>query len=207
MRAKPKSTRAKPEVAFSNQEVALRNIAAKRDLLLSVLKRASEHRLTGAALVEAVGKLPTSVRQFNRWTGEALPTLWNPSLTVCKRNANDTLRSSGMLISVQRAIEMVTLADRVPPAETKRTERIAKLQRDLKLANTLREIAERELIRVKQLLLAAAEEKRYLESTRFAAEREGSRLAALLPDGGSRTAAKGTVVPIKARGKKSSAKE
>lgn len=177
MRPKPKPVRIKPAVAHSNQAGALSRIAVKRDLLVKIATHlpategeAIEHRAVVAAL-------PSSVRQFNLWTAEGVPKKLLFGASGIERNANETLRKSDLLTSVQKAVALVNEARLAGKPDAPKTVKLARLRRDLDLANTLREIAEREVLRLRDALMAAEDELRVLTTMLRAAEREGSRQA------------------------------
>ncbi len=177
MRSKPKPVSIKPAVAYSNHAMAISRIAAKRDLLVKIATHvpasegeADEHRGVLAAL-------PSSVRQFNHWTAEGVPKKLLFGVSEIERNANETLRKSNLLTSVQKAVALVNEAQLVNKRDAPKTVKLARLRRDLDLANTLRGIAEREVLRLRDALMAANDELSVLTTKLRAAEREGSRQA------------------------------
>lgn len=177
MRPKPKSVSTKPAVAYSNQAGALRRIAAKRDLLVKIATHlpgaegeADEHRAVLAAL-------PSSVRQFNLWTAKGVPKKLLFGVSEIERNANETLRKSDLLASVQAAVALVNEARQVDKPDAPKTVKLARLRRDLGLVNTLKEIAEHEVLRLRDELMAVKHEIEVLATKLRAAEKEGSRQA------------------------------
>ena len=177
MRSKPKPVSIKPAVAYSNHAGAISRIAAKRDLLVKITTHrpatdaeADEHRAVLATL-------PSSVRQFNLWTAVGVPKKLLFGASDIERNANETLRKSDLLASVQKAVELVNETRLFDKQDAPRAVKLSRIRRDLDLANTLREIAEREVLKLRDALMAATDELRVLTTKLRAAEREGSRQA------------------------------
>jgi hypothetical protein len=123
-----------------------------------------------AALLES---LPTSVRKFSAWTSADLPRTWSGKFEAFHRNANKTLRGDSELrTAVEDLLNAVQLAKHKVPAEQRRADRISTLRRQTKLADNLRVIAERELIRLKGQLKRANDERDILRRSLDADRRE-----------------------------------
>jgi hypothetical protein len=149
-----KATKPKPKVAYANNEEAIRNIYTKLSLMTTVLrmdvKGITLHRQLDAQTVETMlPHLPRSIRQFNLWCIEDLPTdvqSYSPSF---RRNSHATLCKLKTLFSaVDIAVNVASKADANNVGTTPK-DNVARLHRSLSIANSLRTIVEVELIKVK----------------------------------------------------------
>jgi hypothetical protein len=183
MRAKPRPVRAKPAIAYANRDGALARIASKRDLLIKIATRRPTDGSDVAALKRVLAGLPTSVRQFNQWTAECVPAELMVGWPTIHRNAPETLRQSDLVESVKQAIALVQVAHAAATEPSTKALKVARLQRDLALANSLREIAERAVLELRSALMDAEDEKKALQNKLDAARREGARNPAMrLPE-------------------------
>lgn len=175
----------KPSVAYKNQEAAKSNIQAKLDFLSCFVAELA----TTVSLVtdsqqarEALEALPSSTRQFNAWTGSYLSRELRPT-TPLRANAQQTLKRSGLLASVDAAIKVIKQLRHEASIPSKKEERFASAVRRAKLAEELRKIAEREIVALKRAHADALERLRDLESQMMSLTRESkSRIAALEAD-------------------------
>ncbi|MDQ0086047.1 hypothetical protein J2W35_006428 [Variovorax boronicumulans] len=141
----------KPSVAFKNQAIARENISTKLKVLGDLCKRfsvTSPLPASVAALRERVlPLLPRTLRQFNHWTSDAFQGWDDTEWPVFKRNANHTLRVSGLRDDVVSGLSAVGLleADVKGIKASAAIDRAAALRRKVELANRLRAIAESEL--------------------------------------------------------------
>nr|WP_314707592.1 hypothetical protein [uncultured Comamonas sp.] len=189
----------KPSVAFKNQSAAKSNIQAKLELLSRIVAdlATTTSLVTGSEKIrETLGTLPSSARQFNAWTGSQLPHELLPS-TPLRVNAQQTLKGSGLLESVDAATRAVKELGLEAVAPSKKEERLAHTVRRAKLAEELRKIAEREIFSLKRAHANALDRIKDLESQLASLARESqSRIAALEADWSkerrARAAAKGS---------------
>ncbi|MGJ7538615.1 MULTISPECIES: hypothetical protein, partial [unclassified Variovorax] len=143
----------KPSVAYVSQLAAENNIRTKLALLVRWLRVDATEASGGNDVITGLAP-PTSVRQFNRWESAL------GSAQEFRRNSNDTLRKQAQLwSSVKDAIRAVSAkasCDEKPPSN--REQRLATARRAQHIERTLRQIAERELVRVRRELVVAKSE-------------------------------------------------
>lgn len=184
--APPRGNRGfKPSVAFKNQDAAKFNIQAKLELLSRIVAdlAATTSLVKGSQKTrETLETLPSSTRQFNAWTGLQLPHELLPS-TPLRVNAQQTLKRSGLLESVDAATRAVKELMQESAAPSRKEERLAYTIRRAKLAEELRKIAEREIILLKRAHANALDRIKDLESQLASLMRESqSKIAALEAD-------------------------
>lgn len=174
MRAKL-PVRAKPTVAFANQKEAQRNIEVKIEALKSIATALAETGPVALADKDARGclqSLPTSMRQFNAWESRSLDRAQQAKLDPFHRNAQMTLKRSGQMARVQRLLADVKALQKSPSMPHRRDEAVASLRRTVANANSLRQIAERELLESKRRQIALASELEAANRKLVALERE-----------------------------------
>lgn len=145
----PRRAKGKPAVAHKNQQDAALNIATKIGVLESFKRRLApvgpRSISNETALTPLLRSLPTSVRQFNAWTSDAVPKEFIADVQPFKTNANDTIRTDdATLLQVQGLVDAVKQIDAAWTGQVEPS-RIATLRRNLQLAEALRDIAETEL--------------------------------------------------------------
>lgn len=188
MRAKVRSAGPKPVIAFRLEEAAKLNIASKREFLVAVTQKALILKLQTQEEIakwnEFIAAVPTSRTQFNNWSSDDIPRPFWVNAPSFSSNGNDTLKKSGLLKSVEDAL--INFKEALKPSRKQiRGETIAALERQVKLSDGIRLIAEDELKRVKielaemfavcddlRIRLASAEREGQLASTRFASQTE-----------------------------------
>ena len=201
MRAKLRKVGPKPTNAFRLEKAAKENIVRKRDFLVQLSQRVLQFKLQTpkdlAEWNEFIAKVPTSRTQFNGWASGEILAKFLMGLPPFTANGNDTLKRSGLLKSVEDALSTFKNALRKPDREEVRGKTLAALERQAKLSNSIRLIAEGELRRVKKELDRLNDVCDDLRQRLASAEREG-RLAshrhATVPEP---VASRGTVVPLK----------
>ena len=152
-------TRPKPKVADVNHAHAKENIQIKMEVLASAVKRQSGQVVQVADLKYESSMairelLPCTVRQFNLWHSGALPDDARISLPVFTRNANKTLHSAGLFEDVKRVVEAARALS-VKTSSEAHTEKLSKYKANAALAIKLRQIAEDEIVKLKQELKVA----------------------------------------------------
>jgi len=147
-----KARRPAPPIAAQNFEAARRNIATKLQILRDFLSW-SASGVQAAAAPSAnltLSDLPRSVRQFNGWDSAALREGLQPLFAKFFKNSNATLKKHEdlfeLLVASMRAI------DKNSSLSNAKEDSRAALLRKLTLANRLRLIAEKELIRARREL-------------------------------------------------------
>ncbi|WP_156391606.1 hypothetical protein [Pelomonas sp. Root662] len=93
-------------------------------------------------------RLPITVRQFNRWSVDDLPSDLHSKLSKFKRNANQTLHAQDLYESAALAVKAV-VEFKKQTAEARPFDTLNGLRRRLSIANKLREIAEKEILALK----------------------------------------------------------
>jgi len=141
-----------PPVAAENADAARRNITAKLDILadfLSVSAGELQSATSPAAKLTMI-ELPRSVRQFNGWNSASLRPELQPLFAPFFNNSNATLRKNAALheLTIGRLKAIGKLTD----APVAKLESRAALLRQLSMANRLRLISEKELIRSRREL-------------------------------------------------------
>lgn len=181
MRSKVRRAGPKPAVAFVNQATALENIRLKRSVISLIARGASGQGPTSVqgqhSLDALIASLPSTRRQFNAWTSQALPPIWADKYGIFGTNADVTLKKSSELRLVEDALDSVRLLKGRPKPEEQRAATKARLQGLVNLANRLRIIAEREVVRLIREVGRQADEITTLNRQIKAAEAEGQRAA------------------------------
>jgi hypothetical protein len=157
------SKRPPPGVAEANAADALANLVRKRDALVAAL-RGNSQRIGRIAAPEGgvpLELLPKSLRQFNRWS---MPADGGTSSKPLRSNSNDTLsRHPDLKEQIVRLIE-ATREARHRTSGGKRIDSLASLRRRLALAESLRSIAEVELVKTRLRLVSLNSDIRRLNS-------------------------------------------
>ena len=147
----PQGRRPAPSIAAHNAEVARRNIAAKLDLLADYLSRAAgglqaaDASSHGALTLE---DLPRSPRQFNGWESVALRQEVRSRVIPFFKNSNATLKKHEDLHVL--VIERIRAIGQSNAQASAKEQSRAALLRKIALANRLRQISEKELIRARR---------------------------------------------------------
>ncbi|MET3384177.1 hypothetical protein [Variovorax paradoxus] len=188
----------KPEVAYKTQARAEANLREKLRLLMDVL---NTQGATSEVRSSLVAKLPASVRQFNLWQ---LDEAQGDSLCA---NSNQTLkRYPELQLSVRSAVLAVRRQQMEAVAERgSREGRLASARRAQKIDRTLREIAERELVRARRELTIARSEAVQSRSQLLSLQVEAGveldklreRITALTEENAQLTSAFRKIVPLK----------
>jgi hypothetical protein len=182
---KGSTTKFKPSVAFESEREARANIESKIEFLKSVVERTAKNLavidIADEKLVELLKTLPDSKNKFNALSkdslveelqGSAPPFRANGAITL-RRDKALTDRVEKLLDAIVRAIEKLSL----PPEKVVRA---AGLSRQLKLSNTLREIAEATIYaqkrQIEKLRSEVVSYKNKLESLRWASEQSADTL-------------------------------
>ena len=201
MRAKLRKAGPKPANAFRLQEAAKQNIVRKRDFLVQLTQKVSHFNLQTpkelAEWNEFVATAPTSRTQFNGWASGEIPGKFLVGVVTFNANGNDTLKKSGLLKSVEDALSSFRDALQKPDREEVRGKTLAALERQAKLSNSIRLIAEGELLRVKKELDRVNDVCDDLRQRLTSAEREGRLLVQRLTTASEPVASRGKVVPLK----------
>ena len=180
MRAELRKAGPKPANAFRLQEAAKLNIVIKRDFLVSISQKVSHFKLQTQEKIdewnEFVATVPRSRTQFNGWASNTVPRTFLQDSRPFGSNGNDTLKKTGLLESVELAISGLQMTLKKPDRNHVRGQTIAALERQVKLNQRVRLIAEGELIRVKRELERMSDVCEDLRRRLTSAEREG-RLA------------------------------
>lgn len=162
----PRKRRPAPPVATENAEAARRNIDQKTKLVARYLARESGELQPAEALNDValeLSDLPASVRQFNLWESAALRADIRDVVPSFSKNSNATLRKNHDLHQlVVRQLAALTLCG-TPPAQKQEATKSALLRR-LAIANHLRAIAEKELIRSRREVMNHRDRVRALEA-------------------------------------------
>lgn len=149
---KPSGRRQAPPIAAKNAEVARLNIVTKLDILGDYLAYAAGglQSATSTSSSLTLADVPRSTRQFNGWESATLRSEVQPLLPKFAKNSNATLKKHAELcdLVVQRTSTIGKNTDQSSDKEEAR----ATLLRKLSLANQLRQIAEKELIRARREL-------------------------------------------------------
>lgn len=179
-----KHKRAKPAVAAVNAAMAEENIRQKLLLLSAALSQASRPNMLRSTsspdLSAAISAraLPLTVRQFNLWSSESLSKTIN-GLPEFHRNAAVTLARHPLLRTGVHdvLVALRTALNSQTPAQRQEQSAIS-LRRRLMAANTMRQIAERELI-ASRLEVHGLRDQLVRSEGRFAAlEREAAKTIA-----------------------------
>lgn len=162
----PRKSRHAPPVAAENAETARRNIDQKIKLVTQYLIRESGEIQPTESVSNvplALSDLPTSVRQFNLWESAALRADIRDLVAPFSRNSNSTLKKNSDLH--QLVIHQLTAlaASKTTSVQKKEATKSA-LLRKLAIANHLRTIAEKELIRARRELMGHRDRVRALEA-------------------------------------------
>ncbi|MEO3711313.1 hypothetical protein [Roseateles flavus] len=178
-------TKFKPSVAFESEREARANIEVKIEFLKSVVERTATNLavfdITDEKLIELLKTLPDSKNKFNALSSDSLVEELRASAPPFRMNGASTLRRDKaltgrvetLLNAIVQAIENLSM----PP---KKVARVAGLSRQLKLSNTLREIAEATIYaqkrQIEKLRSEVASYKNKLESLRWASEQSAGTL-------------------------------
>jgi hypothetical protein len=141
----------KPLISEVNRERARRNIAVKVELLARVAKWLDApvdlaNSISAERRLFDTDTFPKSLRQFNSWTSDALPSELAESVPNFQRNANATLNLHAPLYaSAQTAINAVAKHRLLLTRRPKKERSLERLVDRLHFATTQRQIAEREL--------------------------------------------------------------
>ena len=135
----------KPRVAYETQAKAEENLKNKLRRLLEALGAPVATEVERLSLLSG---LPTSVRQFNHWK------LIDQDGSSLRANSNATLkRHSELYISVKSSVSAIRKHQQeITLKRGDREERLVSARRRQKIDRTLREIAERELVRARREL-------------------------------------------------------
>lgn len=157
----------KPVIAHNSEQKAKVNIEKKQALLAKELAMASRGDLS----LQYIGHLPGSLRKFNIWEpvdgdGERL-----------LRNSRETLmRYPDLVVSISQAIAALKKIRNTPIEKPSREQTLAAARRTGSLNQAMREIAERELVRTRSLLLSAKRALEVAEAKLVSLTRESTRL-------------------------------
>ena len=200
MRAKLRKAGPKPANAFRLEEAAKQNIVRKRDFLVRITQKVSYFKLQTpedlAEWNEFVATAPTSRTQFNGWASGEISGEFLVDVITFNANGNDTLKKSGLLKSVEDALSSFNDALRKPDREEVRGKTLAALERQAKLSNSIRLIAEGELLRVKKELDRLNDVCDDLRQRLASAEREGRLARQRHATVSEPVASRGKVVPL-----------
>jgi hypothetical protein len=159
--AKKSVKRPAPPIAAENADAARRNIAAKLDILGDFLSLSAGEMqsATSPAAQLKLSDLPRSVRQFNGWNSASLRPELQSLFAPFSNNSNATLRKHAALHEL--AVGRIEAIGNVTHQSGAKQESRAALLRQVSLANRLRVISEKELIRSRREL---ADERSKIES-------------------------------------------
>lgn len=179
------TTKFKPSVAFESERRAHANIELKIEFLKSVVERKAKNLamvdIADEKLVELLKTLPDSKNTFNALSTDSLveelrvgaPPFRTNGAPTLRRDKDLTRRVEKLLEAITQAIEKLSL----PPEKVVRA---AALSRQLKLSNTLREIAEDTIYaqkrQIEKLCSEVVSYKNKLESLRWASEQSAETL-------------------------------
>jgi len=148
---------AKPRIAERNEALAKQNIITKLGFLQLHLKAAAEakHLSTidneGVHATAVQRALPTSIRQFNAFSTQELPMDVRDRAPSMMRNANDTLsRHRELRASVMDAVDAWERHLKARSSAVSASDSLAKMRRIVAFNQTVRKIAERELLAARE---------------------------------------------------------
>jgi hypothetical protein len=160
-----------PPVGLENAQKARENIRAKLSLIGDWVKEIalSENSISRVALAP-FSALPRSQREFNAWDSSTLPSSVISIHGPFHKNANTTLlKNQDLLSSLRQYFAVLKQSETEAPARRKQ-ESIASLQRRLTMEKTLRDIAEKDLVRVRAKLWQSQKEEEILRAELRSAE-------------------------------------
>lgn len=169
----------KPPVAFESESAAHANIELKIDFLKGVIERVpaniSAINVADDKFLEILKTLPRSKNRFNGLSTDDLVEELKAGSPVFRRNAPITLRRNKVLTGrVEEVLGAISLAVDKLSQPPKKAVQVGRLVRQLKLSNTLREIAEETIYaqkrQIEKLRNEVAAYKNKLESLRRASE-------------------------------------
>jgi hypothetical protein len=174
-----RSSGPKPVIADLNAAEAEANIRRKLAIVAEALAQSTRPAHVRSAwapdlsMALANRVLPTTVRQFNLWDIKDLLPELRKQLPAFRRNASVTLKRHTQL---HTSVEDVVLALRkaliAPTPESRREFTVASLRRRIGVANTMRQIAEREFVESRQEVRRLKELLAHEVARRAAVERE-----------------------------------
>jgi len=157
----------KPAIAYSSEQKAKSNIEKKQALLAKELTMASR----GDRNSEDIGHLPGSLRKFNSWE----PLGEDGKRLLC--NSRETLmKYPNLVISISQAIAALKNIRNASIEKPSREQTLVAARRTGALNQVMREIAERELVRTRSLLLSAKRALQVAEAKLASLAKEASRL-------------------------------
>jgi hypothetical protein len=166
----------RPKVADRNADIAQANIALKLAYLKTQLEAAEKDAPANAAVLAF---LPKSRSQFNRWESAGSPS--ELALPFFTSNAPQTLRRDmGTAKTVDLAVAQVprlrAAANKQSDPYRSKLEKISNLKRELRALKTMKEIAERELVKYHVRVEALLGEVQILRAADVSKSREFERV-------------------------------
>lgn len=141
-----------PPIAAQNADAARRNITTKLDILRDFLALSAGELQSASepATKLTLADLPRSVRQFNSWNSSALRPELKALFSPFSNNSHATLKKSAALYEL--TLDRLNAIKNVAKPSSVKQESRAALLRQISLANRLRIISEKALIRSRREL-------------------------------------------------------
>lgn len=139
---KKPSRRGAPPIAAENAAAALKNIETKFNVMQAALRVISS--VASDEAQELVRVMPKSVRQFNQWNSDVLPSAWKKKFSAFTGNSHKTLMKNEEHFKLL-GILLGALSKAKPSKLQSKIETIAKKKAEVDEAILLKRIALREL--------------------------------------------------------------